>query len=260
MVKLIRSMYQTVKLRVKGLNSLTNLLDCDVGLLQGEIMSPILFSIFLNDLEMQLSDNDNDGITIDQLSLYLLLFADDAAIFSETREGLQKSLDNLEIYCNKWNLTVNVDKTKVMVFQKGGILAQNEHWTYNNQELEIVNTFNYLGVVLSSGGSFIPAAKALADKALKSMYGLFECINNTQPPVKIKLNLFDSLVASILHYGCEVWCFISAECIERVHRKFCKWILKVKMSTNNYALYKELGRYPLSIVRQVRIKDSQILV
>ena len=253
LLKLIRSMYQKVKLRVKGLNSLTNLLDCDVGLLQGEIMSPILFSIFLNDLEMQLSDNDNDGITIDQRSLYLLLFADDAAIFSETREGLQKSLDNLEIYCNKWNLTVNVDKTKVMVFHKGGILAQNEHWTYNNQELEIVNTFNYLGVVLSSGGSFIPAAKALADKALKSMNGLFECINSTKPPVKIKLNLFDSLVASILHYGCEVWGFISAECIERVHRKFCKWILKVKMSTNNYALYKELGRYPLSIVRQVRI-------
>ena len=82
-----------------------------------------------------------------------------------------------------------------MVFHKGGILAPNEHWTYNNQELEIVNTFNYLGVVLSSGGSFIPAVKALADKALKSMYGLFECINNTKPPVKIKINLFDSLVA-----------------------------------------------------------------
>ena len=68
---------------------------------------------------MQLSNNDDDSVTIDQLPLYLLLFADDAAIFSETREGLQKSLDNLEIYCNKWNLTVNVDKTKVMVFHKG---------------------------------------------------------------------------------------------------------------------------------------------
>ena len=83
-------------------------------------MSQILFSIFFYDLEMQLSDNDNDGITIDQLSLYLLLFVDDTAIFSETREGLQKSLDNLEIYCNKWNLTVNVDKQKLWYSIRGG--------------------------------------------------------------------------------------------------------------------------------------------
>ena len=40
---------------------------------------------------MQLTDNGNDGITLDQLTLYLLLFADDAVIFSETPEGLQKS-------------------------------------------------------------------------------------------------------------------------------------------------------------------------
>ena len=67
---------------------------------------------------MQLAEHGNDGITLDQLSLYLLLFADDAVIFSETPEGLQKSLDNFEIYCQKWNLTVNVDKTKIIVFAK----------------------------------------------------------------------------------------------------------------------------------------------
>ena len=66
-------------------------------------------------------------------------------------------------------------------------------------------------------------------------------------------NFFDSLVASVLNYGCEVWGFTSAECFERIHGKFCKWILNVKMSTNNYALYKELGRCPLIIGRQLRI-------
>ena len=71
-------------------------------------MSPILFSLFLNDIEMQLADRGNEGLTIEQLYIYLLLFADDAVIFSETPEGLQKSLDNFEIYCKKWYLTVNV--------------------------------------------------------------------------------------------------------------------------------------------------------
>ena len=239
MLRIIRSLYQDVKLKVKGLTSLSDMLNCDLGLLQGEIMSPILFSMFLTDVEMQLADNGNDGITLDQLTLYLLLFADDAVIFSETPDGLQKSLDNFEIYCQKWNLTVNVDKTKIVVFRKAGHLAHNESWTYNNQDVEIVPTFNYLGIVLSSGGSFIPATKTLADKGLRAMHCLLETIKETQVPIKIMFNLFDSLVASVLSYGCEIWGFSSAECIERVHRKFCKHILKVKMSTNNYALYTE---------------------
>ena len=87
--------------------------------MQGEILSPVMFTIFLNDLEMQLTQDDNKGITIEQLSVYLLLFADDAVIL-ETSSGLQKYLDKLECYCKRWNLTVNVEKTKIVVFRKGG--------------------------------------------------------------------------------------------------------------------------------------------
>ena len=43
------------------------------------------------------------------------------------------------------------------------------------------------------------------------------------------LQLFDSLVASILNYGCESWGFLNAECIERIHRKFLKYSLHVKI-------------------------------
>ena len=60
-----------------------------------------------------------EGIDIGMLKLYLLLYADDIVIFSNTSEGLQKGLDILSDYCQKWKLTVNIDKTKVMVFEKG---------------------------------------------------------------------------------------------------------------------------------------------
>ena len=78
-----------------------------------------VFSLFLNDIEMHLQSDLNAGITIDQLSIYLLLFADDAVLFSESAEGLQSSLNNLNKYCNKWNITVNVEKTKIVIFHKG---------------------------------------------------------------------------------------------------------------------------------------------
>ena len=68
---------------------------------------------------------------------------------------------------------------KNVVFRKGGRLT-NEHWTYKGQEIEVVNSFNYLGIVLTSGGSFIQASKTLADKALMVMYCLFECLKGTK--------------------------------------------------------------------------------
>ena len=96
---IIKSLYENIKLWVKCFNSLSDLYTCDAGLLQGEIMSPFSFSLFLNDFETHLQEGINDGINLDQLQLYLLLFADDAVLFSETREGLQNNINNLESYC-----------------------------------------------------------------------------------------------------------------------------------------------------------------
>lgn len=164
LLSLIRSMYTEVKSCVRHLNTLSDLFDCNVGLMQGEICSPLLFALFISDIENSLQENMDAGITLDQLSLYLILFADDAVILSDTPEGLQLSLNKLKSYCETWNLTVNVDKIKIIVFRKGGLLSQRERWFYNGAEIEIVNQFNYLGVVFTPGGSFIKASKTLSGK------------------------------------------------------------------------------------------------
>ena len=192
-------------------------------------------------------------MTLDELSIFLLLFADDAVLMSESKDGLQLSLRKLEYYCIKWNLHVNTDKTKIVIFRKGGIVNRNYRWYYEGKEIEIVNCFNYLGVVLSSGGSFVKACKTLCDKALKAMVHLFSITMNIEVPIKLMLDLFDTYVQSILNYGCEIWGFIKADNIEIVHKKFCKRILGVKTATNNLLVYAELGRFPLYIHRYIRI-------
>ena len=154
MFNMLRSMYKEIKLGVKHLNNVSDFFDSNIGLLQGEITSPILFSFFINDLETHLQSNIDAGLTLDELSIFLLLFADDAVLMSESKDGLQLSLRKLESYCIKWNLHVNTDKTKIVIFRKGGIVNRNYRWYYEGKEIEIVNCFNYLGVVLSSGGSF----------------------------------------------------------------------------------------------------------
>ena len=56
--------------------------------MQGEVLSPFLFSSFINDLEIYLQENPNEGLTLEQISIYLLMFADDAIILSDSIEGL----------------------------------------------------------------------------------------------------------------------------------------------------------------------------
>ena len=86
--------------------------------------------------------------------LFLLLYADDITIFAEIRQGLQKDLDILKEYCTKWKLTVSIEKSKIMVFRKGGQLARNLKFYYDGLELSIVESFSYLDVVFTPGGSF----------------------------------------------------------------------------------------------------------
>ena len=101
--------------------------------------------------------------------------------------------------------------------------------------------------------SFIKATNTLVGKSLKAMNALLSITKRIQVPIAVMFNLFDSFVLSILNYSCEVWGFYTAQNIERVHRKFCKWLINVKMSTNNLSLAGEFGRFPLYIGRHVRI-------
>ena len=75
-------------------------------------------------------------------------------------------------------------------------------------------------------------------------------------PIATMFNLLDAYVTSILNYGCDILGFTKYERIERVHRQFCKYRLHVKMTTHSYALYSEVGRFPLYIERYVLIAKN----
>jgi len=79
------------------------------------------------------------------MELFILLFADDIALLSTTSTGLQNQLDYLKTCCQEMKMEVNKDKTKIMVFRKGGFLAKHEKWFYSDTRLEVVNKYCYLG-------------------------------------------------------------------------------------------------------------------
>ena len=242
-LNVIKSMYEHVKSRVKINNVVSEGFESNLGVRQGECLSPFLFAMYLNDLEDVYIQKGYDGIDIGLIKLFLLLYADDIILFAASADELQMSLDILHDYSNRWKLKVDTDKTKILVFRKGGILNKNLAFYYDNVQLEIFNKFSYLGVVFSSGESFTECQSKLAGQAQKAIFKLNNYLYKfTNITPRHRLELFDKLVTPILNYSCEVWGFCKADKIERVHMHFCKQVLGVKFSTQNDFIYGELGR------------------
>ena len=168
-------------------------------------------------------------------------------MIGNSKENLQHSFDLLYAYCSKWGLEVNISKTKIIVFRERGRVKENEKWYHNHNEIEVVDKFNYLGVVLNYTGSFSLNNQYAVGKALKAMHVLYSNISKHFVNPKISLELFDAFVNPIINFGCQIWGFTKSKELERIRLKFCKMVLGVKQSTCNAAVYGELGRYPLYI-------------
>ena len=243
MLNVIMSMYKHIKSRVKLDCNISMGFNCELGVRQGECLSPFLFAMYLNDLEDEFYLKGSTGIDIGMLKLFLLLYADDIIIFANTAQELQINLDILSEYCTRNRLVVNTGKTKIMIFRRGGILPRDLKFYYNEIELAIVNKFSYLGIVFSTGGSFSVCQETLAGQGMKAIFKLNRLLYNfTNITPKHRIELFDKLVTPILNYGCEVWGFCQAKQIERTHMMFCKQLLGVKTSTQNDFIYGEFGR------------------
>ena len=108
------------------------------------------------------------------------MYAVDIVIFAESPEGMQNHLNILEMYCKKWNLTVNTNKTKVMIFQKRCRISQQYKWYYDGVELEITKAYIYLGTVFTPNGNFIKAQTILAEQASKAMFSLLSIFQSSE--------------------------------------------------------------------------------
>ena len=89
-----------------------------MGVKQGCPLSPTLFELYVDGLEKHLLETaDIDAPTLMGVMVPLLLYADDLILMSESAAGLHQQLDVLTSFCEQRQLTVNLSKTKVVVFE-----------------------------------------------------------------------------------------------------------------------------------------------
>ena len=75
--------------------------------------------LFINDIIQNVNSDFDNIFTIDELQIFMLLYADDAVVFARSLEVLQSILNDIESYCTTWGLKINIVKTKAMIFEKG---------------------------------------------------------------------------------------------------------------------------------------------
>lgn len=106
---------------IKIANSLSEGVDITEGVLQGEILSPLLFAIFLADFEDFLKRRGIKGVLITIfLRIILMAYADDIVLFAISWEDMEQLISHLKAYCEENLLTLNTAKTNVVIFKKGG--------------------------------------------------------------------------------------------------------------------------------------------
>ena len=74
--------------------------------------------MFLNDIEDVFMNKGLSGIEVNFFKIVLILYADEIVVFTESNDELQRSLDALLEYCNRWKLVVNTRKNLTNDFLK----------------------------------------------------------------------------------------------------------------------------------------------
>ena len=180
---MIITIYSDIRYRVKASNNYSKDFSSYAGVKQGCILSPALFNTFLSDLP-EIFNKNCSPVKIHDIETSCLLYAD-LVILSTTELGLQKALDKLYGYCTKWKLTLNVNKTKTIVFNKTGKLMKNINLFYSTSQVENVHSYKYLGIKITASGSFTAATNLLKDKS--ALFILKQC--NIQGNVKVEFYL-----------------------------------------------------------------------
>ena len=195
---IIEDMYNDVSFSISLANGITQPFQTSIGVKQGCVLTRTCFSVYMNDL-VEHFNLECDPVSINGKSISCLLYADDIVPMSQSANGLQTILDNLKLFCDKWNLKVNIQKTKVMIFNKSGKVLKGYTFSFEEQSLELVSEYKYLG-------SFSFAIHYLSKKAsIKAKFCICKTLYSEKLNAFLHLRLFDACVKPILLYCSETW-------------------------------------------------------
>ena len=214
----INAMYNKTEYTIKLKGGYTRAIKSNLGLKQGCPLSPLLFNLYIDDIK-DIFDAKCDPIDIQDIKINHFLYADDLVILSESPAGLQHCIDKAFNFATAKHLTINVKKSKTMVFNHTGKFVR-DTFTLDNKALEPVQSFCYLGVDIKCSGTMKHAMNVLNDKGRKALRPLLCAIARFNIPVTTSINLFHTFISPILLYNTENWSMLTDSALTKYNTDF----------------------------------------
>ena len=189
MWRVIKTMYEASRSAVFLEGEKSKTFSLEQGVAQGCSLSPILFSVFINDLLVEVQETGL-GIQLNGgSSIGGLLFADDFVGITDSREKLQKLIDVVHKYCNRWRLRANVGKCAVMVFSRNSVGGS---WMWGEHSIPLVSNYCYLGIDFASDGGWDVHLNKVVGNGKKKINQLHNVISNNNINLSARRLLYTS--------------------------------------------------------------------
>ena len=175
-----------------------------------------------------------------------LLSADDIVLIAENRLYLQKLLNKTQKYVDVNNLQINEDKTKIIIFKKGGYRKTlMETFNINHENLQVVK--NYKWVKFHTTGKFQITAKEIVIKSKQKIDAMWSTLWKAKlPELQNYLQYFDSVILPITTYAAQIWALEYSDILEMTQTHFIRKLLLIfPPRAANYFLRLEMGRQHL---------------
>ena len=116
------------------------------GVKQGCPLSPLLFSLFINDVDAVANNCEGAVTGTEGFKVTHMLYADDLLLTSNDPKQLQKMLVNLQRYADRKGLVVNAEKSQIVNFNSY-YNSKVPDFYYDGKKLDNKDSFKYLGVI-----------------------------------------------------------------------------------------------------------------
>jgi hypothetical protein len=255
-------MYENFISKFKNIEGWSKEINCNIGVKQGCPLSPTIFGIYIDKLGDCLEKKGFVGPTLTGIVINLLLYVDDIVLMERSPHDLENQLRILKDFLSNMSMTINIDKTKVMIIKSNKITY--DIFIYDNNNLEEVTSYKYLGIDTHHKLNWNYSIEKRIIGGWKANYGLENNCNSVDLWIwdKKKL-LFETLITPFILYQCELWgCSISSESwrkIEQIQNNFITYNLKIKGNTPYPILLLETSLSPIesmAITRYLMYKNK----
>lgn len=100
-------------------------------------MSPTLFNVYTADFDREMEKRGIGGVSLGKDRIWVLAYADDLILLAKNRTALTDMLSTLGRFLQNGGLKLNVNKTKIMIFNKSG-KEKKEKWNWKKEQIEEV--------------------------------------------------------------------------------------------------------------------------